>query len=624
MEIKSLTLKNFKGIKNLHIDFKQETNIFGANEKGKTTLFDAFLYVFTGKDSQGKADFDIKTTDQNGSVIHNLEHCATAVIVEAGAETEFKKVYTEKWTRKRGDVEKGLTGHTTDHFIDGVPVQKKGYDQKVSSLINEKLFKLLTDARYFNEQMHWTERRMILTELCGDLDESQIEGYSLIKMFLGERTIEEQKKVVAAQKKEINDQKEKIPPKIDENHSYITDDVKPLGILQQGKPREEQDRYRREITAMKNDPGNQTRRQRIAEIDTDILNKQNSFNADRSKKLLPISEMIDAKETKIIRMRTSIDNLFREKIDVKKQIEMLSNGRSLLLTKWAEIDGSTVQIKSHCPTCKQSIPENEIQSAQEEFNLQKSKSLDEITIEGKELNKRKCEWEGQFSDLESDIKEKEEKIPVWRRDIHNLEADKEKINSVIIDNSELRNEKEGLLAAIKDVIPVDTSELESKIQVIDDEIQEEKELLLRVKNNEQYKTRISELEKEESELSQQYANLEKQLFQIEDFIVQKSAYVESVVNKMFKIAKFKMFETQVNGGINDICETLKGGVPYNSVNNAGKIQVGIDIINTLQKFYGCRFPIWIDNRESITEIPDTDCQTISLYVSPDDETLRVE
>jgi hypothetical protein len=52
--------------------------------------------------------------------------------------------------------------------------------------------------------------------------------------------------------------------------------------------------------------------------------------------------------------------------------------------------------------------------------------------------------------------------------------------------------------------------------------------------------------------------------------------------------------------------------------------VGMDIIKTLQEHYGFTVVVFIDNRESIVELPKMDCQVISLIVSAEDKTLRIE
>ena len=86
-----------------------------------------------------------------------------------------------------------------------------------------------------------------------------------------------------------------------------------------------------------------------------------------------------------------------------------------------------------------------------------------------------------------------------------------------------------------------------------------------------------------------------------------------------------MFEKQVNGGINETCETLYKGVPYSSgLNNGAQINVGLDIIRTLSDYYDFKAPVFIDNAESVTDILDIEAQMIKLVVSPQDEELRIE
>jgi hypothetical protein len=88
---------------------------------------------------------------------------------------------------------------------------------------------------------------------------------------------------------------------------------------------------------------------------------------------------------------------------------------------------------------------------------------------------------------------------------------------------------------------------------------------------------------------------------------------------MFKLAKFKLFEVQINEGIKDCCETLLNGVPFSDLNNAARINVGLDIINTISTFRNVSAPIFIDNRESINELTPTNAQIINLIVSKDKE-----
>jgi hypothetical protein len=101
--------------------------------------------------------------------------------------------------------------------------------------------------------------------------------------------------------------------------------------------------------------------------------------------------------------------------------------------------------------------------------------------------------------------------------------------------------------------------------------------------------------------------------------------LEEKINSRFQHARFKLFNVLINGGVEECCETLYQGVPYNSaLNNAARINVGLDIINTLSEHYGFEAPIWIDNREAVTRLIPVREQVVSLIVSEKDKTLRVE
>ena len=102
--------------------------------------------------------------------------------------------------------------------------------------------------------------------------------------------------------------------------------------------------------------------------------------------------------------------------------------------------------------------------------------------------------------------------------------------------------------------------------------------------------------------------------------------LESKINSRFRLARFRLFEQQVNGALNEVCEVLgPDGVPYNGgLNHAARINTGIDIINTLAQQYGFLAPIFVDNAEAVTQLIETPAQVIRLVVSEADKTLRVD
>jgi len=111
---------------------------------------------------------------------------------------------------------------------------------------------------------------------------------------------------------------------------------------------------------------------------------------------------------------------------------------------------------------------------------------------------------------------------------------------------------------------------------------------------------------------------------IEQFIKVKVSMLEERINDKFAFVSFRLFKDQINEGVREVCEVTVDGVPYGSLNNAARIQAGLDIINTMSEHYKFSPNIFIDNRESVTSIPEVGAQVISLIVSEQDKTLRVE
>lgn len=192
----------------------------------------------------------------------------------------------------------------------------------------------------------------------------------------------------------------------------------------------------------------------------------------------------------------------------------------------------------------------------------------------------------------------------------------------------LLNEKESIEKQIADKLAgVDTGAIktgEEHIETIEAQINGFKKELLQIEANARIDVRVKELSDQERNLSAEYEDLEHQLYLTEQFVRTKVFMLENKINSKFKVARFKLFEEQINEGLRETCVAVSSGVPYGSMNNAARIQIGIDICNTLSEHFGKVMPLWIDNQESVSEIPDTAAQQIRLIVSPKDEKLRIE
>ena len=179
IELLSMHLVNFKGAKDLTLTFNRGvTRILGRNGSGKTTVFDAFTWLLFGKDSNDKKTFSIKTLDENGEPIMHLPHEVSAVLSVNGEPLTLRRAFTEKWTKRRGSAEAEFTGHEEERFWNDVPCSQREYNEKISDLCNEQVFKLITNPTYFEKQDVATKRALLIRMAGGIKDEEIAAGHN--------------------------------------------------------------------------------------------------------------------------------------------------------------------------------------------------------------------------------------------------------------------------------------------------------------------------------------------------------------------------------------------------------------------------------------------------------------
>ena len=145
-----------------------------------------------------------------------------------------------------------------------------------------------------------------------------------------------------------------------------------------------------------------------------------------------------------------------------------------------------------------------------------------------------------------------------------------------------------------------------------------KESLLEYSRN-----RVELLREDAKKTAEKLEAIESMLFLMDEYSRYQTRFVEDSINGMFRIARFRLFREQANGGVEDRCDVVLDGVPYISVNNGAKINLGIDIINTLSEAYGVKVPLFVDNAESVTKLEASSSQIIRLVVSENDKELRI-
>lgn len=658
IEIKNLSLTNFKGIRAMSINLNQVTNVFGDNATGKTTLMDAFLWLLFGKDSTDRKDFEIKTLDANNQPYHRLDHEVCAVLIVDGNEITLRRSFKEKWTKKRGETTAEFSGHETGYFWNDVPMKQEEYQAKISSLLDDKLFKLITNTVYFNS-LKWQDRRAVLLQIAGTISDDDVldailnagtpyDFTQLINALKADKSIEEFKKELVAKKKKLKDELLVLPSRISEANLALPeekdftevdamietviadiDNVDGLLMNKSKAVRQHQDA----ITV------------KIKEVGT--LRQQNTN--------LEFEEAANVKAAANTREQNIVGkkNILRTKTDEKarflneynkddEQLKKLVAEKEEQLTKWQiENDKQLVFDDKDfcCPTCKRAYEVNDIEEKKTEFtsnfNADKSKKLHAVNQRGTEIKDTITTLQAKMENtkasglaLKTEIEVLQSDIIILEEEHTRLKADEEtqvknaiKANTVIVANlqkMELLNEE------INTPHAEDNSALLQRKKELQLQLDDLKKQLSTKDARTKQLARIKELEEQENKMAQELASLEGVEFSIEQFTKSKMDELESRINGRFKIVRFKMFEEQINGGQVEACTTLINGVPYADANTAAKIQAGLDIINTLSDHYGVQAPVWVDNRESVVSLPETECQLINLIVSAADKKLRIE
>lgn len=663
IKLEKLVLQNFKGCKERTIDFADKTEIFGANATGKTTILDAFMWLLFNKDSAGSEKFQIRPLDADGKQVDNVEIMVEGTLDVNGKEIVLKKVQKQIWRKKRGTDVIELQGNENLFEINGYPKSEKDYKEYISSLVNEELFKLITNPQAF-VSLPWKKQREVLMQLVDDVSDIEIaqsdERFSALIPELEQASTDDiQKKYTKA----LNTWKKRqveIPARIDEVSKQLVDiDVAELE-LQRNYLREqiaetehqqedseaaikEYDKYSNEILRLKgemraiSDKANHSLEEERKNAQNRKDEAQRGFEDSRQK--------IRMCDLDITRCKDSMARYEEE----KKRLQ--DEWRAEKVKTFPEYEELPALDESDlvCPTCGQVLPDElkqekisryeenkekhriSYESGLQVFEDCKKKRLAEIVESGnaavvaikdkrEELGRLEVDLEQakadsiRFNKESAEAMEELNRLPVYADLSGNQEYESLQLQVSKMEEA-LRNMSTG--ADYRSQLRIKLTGLREELSVVERKIASA--------DNTAVEERIAELQEEQREVGQKVVDQEKMIFLLESFIRAKMDRISESINAKFKTVSWKLFADQINGGMKETCECMVNGVPYSSLNNGHKIIAGLDIISSLSALYCVTAPVFIDNAEALNDfnIPEMDSQMVLLKVS-DDEVLRVE
>lgn len=640
IRLKSIHLENFKCHKSLTITLDgRNASIYGDNATGKTSVYDALTWLLFGKDSAGNGEknIEIKPLAPDGSVKdHQAITEVEAVLLADGEEITLRRTYQELWSTKRGSAEATYDGNTSEYFVDGVPCKANAYKARVAELVNEEQFRLLTTVSYFPDKLPWQKRREALFSLFGALTDLQImetdQRFTPLMQSMGKLTLADFKKVVTQKRKGFMATRDEVPARISECEKTISDlsgmdfdgAEAQLSILN-GRLNS----LNAELLAIQQNAAVQRKEieLRKAKLDLESIERENTSYRKSQENAAP---SIAGLEAELRRSRASADSARRSLDMYLMKIKRCDDQISTVRERWKQIKSEEYSESDTCPTCGQKLPQERIIDSVHRFTEDKKRRMEHMVElgEGYKADKAMAQQEEQecrsciqgFDNLAHEIEERIRKAKEAETVIADIPDYAEKKSaaqaSVAAIGAELTKLQEDAASA--------ASGLRSRMSEVKAEIDRVGGIAGLRSSYDYAQRRIQELREDAQAAADNLSQLDRLLYLMEEFSRYKASFVEEGINNEFRLAKFRLFREQANGGVEDRCDVVYDGVPYIGLNNGMKINVGIDIINTLSRAYGVTVPLFVDNAESVTNLEKADCQVIRLAVSENDKELRIQ
>lgn len=635
--IKKIHLENFKGVKDKTFDFGGVPSVVeGKNGSGKTTIADAYYWVFTDKDVSLTSNPNIKPL--------GIEECTPTVEIVMdidGKEVEFCKMQKIKTSKPD---ENGIvkSSSTNTYMINKVPKNEKdfkAYLDEIGFPVAEN-FLIMSHVNVFSNLKNADMRKALFEMVSSHSDKDIAEKLGTVPQLLAlldSYKLEEVEAMNKASMKKCKEQLENIPGQIEGLELAKTEDkdTSELELLVNS--------LNEQIAATRANIENIKQRQndyvslgkRLLQLDFDLSTELQKMN-----KLALAGK--DEIEQKINRSCNALVDAKRHfnviDAELKQTGQLLHNSeekfeelkKTFTNAKALSFDNS----KTICPCCGQAYPEDKKAEIIEAFEKDKKAKMDSANLQAKTV-------QGDIKQYEAKITELMAELDKAKADLENLEAENKQLNYDLENFKPTEVEPTEELKKIKAEINAITEQKESSHEDFDSQIATEQTKLSELEsqladvnktigassNNVRIDEQIEELQNKQIELEQTKADCEKILYQVELLAREKNNVVAVEINSNFDYVEFQLWEMQKNGSLKDACiPQYKGKALGVQTNTALEELMKIDICQGFQKFYNTSIPLFVDGAECFSS--DTynslECKTQHIYLKVSDGDLEVK
>lgn len=647
-------MRNWRGEKERTTNFNLDapTFILGGNGLGKSRHFNAFCWLLFGKDSEDRKDFEVRSYDSNHNLLHRCECSVEATLIVDGEELTIKREFAEQWTKPRGQVDEVFSGNVTLCTWNGTPIKVGEYQSRVNEcIINDTLFKMLTNPKYFTEKMKWQEQREVLLQMAGVKSDEEIatdnEEFKKLLDILSGKSLSDYRKEISAEKKRLKAELNEIGPRIDQTQRMMPEAEDWSAIEKQLADVEVQIAS---LTKQLTD---------AASLDEARIKEKQEIThkiALSKAKLQELQDMQQLKSEKLAgeanaerrsiegKLKTANEELSTLTIDrnrnnervayLNKEITNITQQLDTLRSEWHKINSRIYNGEDTCPHCGQRLPEDRLQEMHAIFDNKKQADIEANNMRGKELKRQLDDYNVELVSKENVAGDLNNSVAGKQTEIDNLY--KQLANTPEKTASDFAFARTEEMEAVEQQIATLETKLKDADNKGDDDILKDIERRRDTLSDErtalqarlQKRTQIDKAEKEITrlekvgrELSQKIADVEQREYVAAQFTKKKIEDCENRINSMFDLVKFQLFDYTQDGNEFECCTCIVGGTPYGTANLASKVNAGLDIIRSLCKFNNVTAPIFCDGSESVNNYIEMDSQMIFLKVTTDNQLI---
>lgn len=648
--INRLDITAFKGIKSLSLFFDgKDAEIMGRNGSGKTSVYDAFLWLLFGKDSNGAAKFDVRPLNEDGAFKTGVDTEVECELMVDGKRTILKRVLHEKYKTLPNTYSPIYTGTETLCWIDDVPVKlEKEFQPYVASIVgDEETFKLLAIHGYFL-RLPWEQRRKYLVNAAGGNAEDEIlrkPEFASVPEILQGKSVEEARKRLKDQKKRLSEENDSIPNRIDELHRALPD----VTAAQAEAAKAAIELLDVEISQIN---GQISGGMEVFEKARALMDAERRVTARMEARLIELrkpakdaqrecEEALENARSRYASQQREYERMSADAASIKTSIAHLQESRESKLAAWHATNDEEYTppaVTTVCAYCGQPLPEHKIQemldNAHSEWERKKTSRLDEISAEGRTTANRIEHLQAELKGIQESLDRKYTFLEESRQRVSELESRQIELGKQPVD-IEPTDDAE-YMACMNDLKEIRRqmkatgdgsmrAELEKQRKEKQEQQAEHRSILAKYETGLTMLNRITALLDQKKKIGADMARVEGELEMLSQFNTACCFAMEDSINKMFGLIRWKLFDYLKDGTVKDCCTATVYGIPFDTgLNHAAQINAGIETIRVLSRSLGVSVPCFVDNAEAVNTMEYTGGQMIKLIVSKDEQIVMIK